>query len=669
MGEQHIKYELEGERRRHFTKRLLTDLRALEQMIVEGRFESDVQRIGAEQEMFLVNRSWRPASAALEMLAALDDPHFTTELALFNLEANLDPVIFSGKCLSTLEHQLETLVAKARRAGATMGVDVLLAGILPTIQKGDLTLANLTPKPRYFALNRVLSEMRGGDYDFHIQGMEEICLRHDSMMVEACNTSFQVHIQVPSHEFARMYNIAQLASAPALAVATNSPILMGRRLWHETRIAVFQQAIDTRVSHQNVRERSPRVTFGTRWVDKSVLELYTEDLARFRSLLDGEQEENPFEELKHGRAPQLYALKLHNSTVYRWNRACYGITDGRPHLRIENRMLPSGPTVIDEVANAAFWLGLVKGLALHHEDVSKEMGFEEAMMNFYSAARSGLYAQFHWFEHKGLPVQQLVLDKLLPLAAEGLASVHVDRADIERYLGVIDRRVRTRQNGSRWALMSFSRMDNALTTGMRVNALVAATLTRQKEGKPVSEWDVARAEEAGTGQQNYMSVEQVMTTDLHAVQEDEVVDMVASLMDWARIRHVPVEDAQNRLVGLVSYRSLLRLMARGWTPSDGTTIPVSEIMQKNLVTVTPETTTREAIALMRKHRISCLPVVRDGRLVGVVTEGDFMVVTADLLDRELKPADLSQSPSADPSRASSRLDTQTEDACTTTSSR
>lgn len=638
MGEQQIKYELEGERRRNFTKRLLTDLRALETMIEEGQFERDNPRIGAEQEMFLVGANLRPASAALEMLAALDDPHFTTELALFNLECNLDPVAFTGDCFGALERQLDGLLTRARKVAADLGVDVLLTGILPTIQKSDLTLANLTPKPRYFALNRVLSEMRGGDYDFHIQGLEEMSLRHDSMMVEACNTSFQVHIQVPSEDFARLYNIAQLASAPVLAAACNSPMLLGRRLWHETRIAVFQQAIDTRVSHQNVRERSPRVTFGTRWVEKSVLELYREDLARFRSLLDGEQNEDPFAELAQGRAPQLYALKLHNSTVYRWNRACYGITNGKPHLRIENRILPSGPTVIDEVANAAFWLGLVRGIALHHEDITKEITFEETMMNFYSAARSGLYAQFHWFEHKGIPVQELVLDHLLPVAAEGLGSAGVQKDSIDRYLGVIERRVRARQTGSRWMLRSFSSMDNSLNMGTRVNALVAATLSRQKEGKPVSEWTTARADEAGTGQQNYLTVEQVMSTDLHAVQEDEVVDMVASLMDWARIRHVPVEDGSGKLVGLVSYRSLLRLMARGWTPAESTSVPVAQVMRRDLITVAPEVTTREAIALMRKHRISSLPVVRDGKLVGMVTEGDFMAVTADLLEREAHPA-------------------------------
>lgn len=636
MGEHHIKYELEGERRRHFTKRLITDLRALEQMIAQGSFEKDILRIGAEQEMFLVDRSYQPASEAVNLLAALQDPHFTTELALFNLEANLDPVPFTGNCFSSMQSQLADLLAKVTKVAEKSGVRPLLTGILPTISKDDLGLNNLTPKPRYFALNRVLSEMRGGDYDFHIRGLDEICLRHDSMMVEACNTSFQVHIQVPSEDFARLYNIAQLASAPALAIATNSPILMGRRLWHETRIAVFQQAIDTRVSSQNIRQRSPRVTFGTRWVDHSALELYMEDMARFRSLLDGEQEEDPFLELEEGRSPQLYALKLHNSTVYRWNRACYGITDGHPHLRIENRMLPSGPTVVDEIANAAFWLGLVRGLAIHHENIAKEIPFEDAMMNFYAAARSGLYAQFHWFDLKGVPVQHLVLDRLLPIASDGLAAAGVDKVDIDHYLGVIDRRVRTGLNGSRWALSSFASMDREVSLGTRMNALVAGMLSRQKEGKPVSEWQPAKVEEAGTGRQNYLRVEQVMTTDLVTVQEDEVVDMVASLMDWGKVRHVPVEDHHNRLVGLVSYRSLLRLMARGWKTTDGQTIPVSEIMRKDIHTISPETTTVQAIAMMREYGISCLPVVRDGRLVGVVTERDFMYVTAGLLERELK---------------------------------
>ncbi|MBX7224008.1 MAG: CBS domain-containing protein [Blastocatellia bacterium] len=636
MGEQNIKYELDGETRRFFTKRLLTDLRALDQMIRQGVFEKGITRIGAEQEMFIVERGWWPSTKAVEILDRINDPHFTTELALFNLEANLDPYEFTGDCLSVMEKQLLELVEKARKTAAELDVEVILTGILPTIRKGDLGLDNLTPKPRYFALNRVLSQMRGGDYDFYIRGLDELSLRHDSMMVEACNTSFQVHMQVAPEDFARYYNIAQIATAPVLAAATNSPLLLGRRLWHETRIALFQQAIDTRVSSHNLRERSPRVTFGTQWVKNSVLELYFEDIARFRSLLDSELQENPFELLEKGEMPQLYALKLHNGTVYRWNRACYGITNGIPHLRIENRVLPSGPTPRDEIANATFWLGLVKGLALRNEDITRRMSFEDATTNFYSAARLGLYAQFSWLEHKRVPAQTLICDTLLPIAEEGLQKVGVRQEDIDLYLGVIDKRVRTGQNGSEWMLTSMAAMRHRSSMGEKLNALTAGIIARQKENKPVAEWEPVRLEEAGREKHNYLRVEQYMTTDLFTVQEDELVDMVASLMDWARIRHVPVEDQESRLVGLVSYRALLRLMARGWRTADGEMLPVSEIMNKNLVTVTPETMTMDAIELMRKHRISCLPVVRDGRLVGVVTERDFMNVTAGLLEEKLK---------------------------------
>ena len=382
MGTHKIQGEFQGEERRVFMRYLLRDLRAMEHILANGLLEEGVRRVGAEQEMFLLDRHNLAAPAALDVLKRVDDPHFTTELGLFNLEMNLDPLLFGGDCLSRMEEQLQGLLGKLRTSIADLDVKALLTGILPTIRKSDLGLENMVPLPRYQALNQAMSQMRGGAYEFYIKGLDEILVKHDSVMVEACNASFQVHFQVGASEFANLYNIAQVVAGPLLACATNSPLLFGRRLWAETRIALFQQAVDTRSVGHHLRESSPRVTFGNSWVKESVLELYKEDISRFRTLVGTGLDEDPFEALARGEAPQLKALRMHNGTVYRWNRACYGIMNGKPHLRIENRVMPSGPSVADEIANAAFWFGMVSGLAFKYEDITNVTEFEHAKMNF-----------------------------------------------------------------------------------------------------------------------------------------------------------------------------------------------------------------------------------------------------------------------------------------------
>ena len=252
-------------------------------------------------------------------------------------------------------------------------------------------------------------------------------------------------------------------------------------------------------------------------------------------------DEDPFAKLKKGEAPDLKALRLHNGTVYRWNRACYGITDGKPHLRIENRVLPSGPTPLDEIANAAFWFGLISGLSQEYEDITQVMEFEDAAANFMAASRQGLKAEFTWLEGKNCPAGELILESLLPLARKGLARRNIVAADIERYLGVIEERVESKMTGSQWILTSLAGMKDHGTSGERLSALTAATINRQKEGKPIATWELAKLEEAGGWKQHYVKVEQFMTTDLFTVHEDEPIDLVASLMDWERIRHVPVD--------------------------------------------------------------------------------------------------------------------------------
>ncbi len=637
MGEQEITRDPDAEQLRVFTKKLLADLRALERMLEEDQIESDVRRIGAEQEVFLVDSSWRPAPLALEVLEAIGDPHFTTELGRFNIEFNLDPITLGGDCLRRMEGQVVEFLGRATRAARALDGEVILTGILPTLEKSDLHLGNMTPMARYKELNEAMTRLRGREYDFRIKGRDELLIQHDNVMLEACNTSFQVHFQVSTEEFARRYNLAQAVAAPVLAGATNSPLLFGRQLWRETRIALFQQSIDTRAPVPAMRELRPRVSFGRRWVERSVLEIFREDIAHFRVLMSTEIDEDPFEVLAAGRVPTLPALRLHNGTVYRWNRPCYGISDGKPHLRIENRVLPSGPTPRDEVANAAFWFGLMSGLAGIYEDITREMDFEVARENFVAAARLGLGAQFAWPGREKVPAQELILEELLPLAREGLAAVRVDAEDIGRYLDVIEERVRSAKTGSQWLIDSLAAMKGGGGRSERLAALVAASARRQAQGRPVHEWEMAALDEAGAERSHYARIDQLMTTDLFTVGEDEVVDMVAYVMNWKNIRHVPVEDNRHRLVGLVTHRSLLRLVGESLASAVVRAVPVREIMTREVVTVRPETSTLEAIRLMRQHKISCLPVVEaDDRLVGIVTERDFMGIAGQLLENFLE---------------------------------
>ena len=634
MGTQQLS-EFEGEQRRRFTRALLADLRAFERMLADGAIEEGVQRIGAEQEMFLIDRTWHPTNGVLKVLERLKDPHFTTELGLFQLEMNLDPHSFTGDCLGRTERQMIELLAKAHRALNDDDSTMVLAGILPTLRKTDLGLDSMVPLPRYRALNDAMTRMRGGEYEFFIKGVDELRVRHDSVMVEACNSSFQVHLQVGAIRFAALYNLAQALAGPVLAGATNSPLLFGRRLWAETRIALFQQAVDTR---RNVADRTsaPRVTFGDRWVRSSVMELYKDDVTRFRTLVGTtELDEDPFEVLRRGEVPQLKALRLHNGTVYRWNRACYGITNGKPHLRIENRVLPSGPTVVDEMANAAFWLGLMSELGATIEDVTKLMDFEHANSNFLAAARQGLGATFTWFDGEEIPAPLLILDKLLPLAASGLDRVGIAHVDRDRYLGVLQKRVSSGRTGSRWMVQSLAAMRDHGTPAERLNALTAAIVARQTENRPVHDWDLAHLKEAGGWRHNYLRIEQYMSTDLYTVHADDPVELAANLMEWHRIRHVPVEDHEHRLIGLVTSRAILRLLSNGSLEREGEPISVAEVMKKDPITVAPSLSTTRAIELMRRYGIGCLPVTHEDRLVGIVTENDFMEIAGQLLEEKL----------------------------------
>lgn len=636
MGEHLVSDKTDERQLQEFTKALLSDLQALEKMLADGLMQDEVVRVGAEQEMFLVDSAMRPAPIAMEVLDNLKDARLTTEIGKFNLEANLTPLEFKGSCLSEMESEIQELVGMVREGAKQYNADVLLVGILPTLQISDLSLENITPLPRYYELDRVITKLRGGSFNAHIKGLDEINLKHDNTMLESANTSFQVHLQVGTDDFVNAYNWSQTIVAPVLAGAVNSPLLLGHRLWKETRLALFQHSVDVRSTTHQARNHPTRVSFGEGWVKESIIEIFREDVTRFRIILTRELEEDSLEVLAKGSIPKLHAWRLHNGTVWRWNRACYGITNGKPSLRIENRALPAGPTIIDEMANQAFFLGLMVALPFEYGDVTKRMDFDDAKNNFFQAARHGLKAQLTWLDGKIVSAWSLILNQLLPLAREGLQHRGIDSKDIDKYLGVFEERVRSEQTGAMWTLNSLANMNGQGKLNLRLRVLTETMKKNQQSGEPVHLWKLAEMCEEDEWMDNFKTIGQFMATDLFTVRPEDVIDLAASLMQWKHIRHVPVEDNEGQLVGIISHRDLMRLLSTSLSKQSTTPILVRDVMKKNPVAAPPEMPTLEAINLMREHNIGCLPIVKDGKLMGIITAYDFLAVSEKLFREKLK---------------------------------
>jgi CBS domain-containing protein len=362
------------------------------------------------------------------------------------------------------------------------------------------------------------------------------------------------------------------------------------------------------------------------------LEIYKEDIARFRVLLSSDVEEDSLALVKDGQVPRLRALQVHNSTVYRWNRPCYGISEnGKPHLRIENRILPSGPTVLDEVANACFWLGCMVGLADQVDDIRTRMSFVDARDNFGKAAKFGIDSKFTWFYDKKISAEELIKE-LLPIARKGLALQNVDPADADRYLEVIEQRAEKNMTGARWMLRAYTKLIESSNTDEALSVLTATMIKNQQSNIPVHNWDMPSAADLTMYRPSHLKVSEFMLTDLFTVQKDDIVDLVAELMDWNTIRYTPVEDTKGRLVGLVTARMVLRHYIKNReTPKK--TVLVSDIMIRNPITVTQETNILDAMKLMRENRIGCLPVVNGEELVGLISESEFLGITARLIQQ------------------------------------
>ena len=637
MGEQKVSLLKDKDQMQRFVQFLLKDMRALEYMLDNDWFESDITRIGAEQEMCMVStKTFKPAPIAMEALDKMKSYKWLeTELARFNLETTFTPRELKGDCLSQMEAENRTNLNKIRAKLKQFDADIILTGILPTLNKFDLELHNLTPKKRYAALMDAINEhLIGNAFELRLLGIDELLVKHESPLLEACNTSFQVHLQVSPKDFVQMYNIAQTLAAPIMAIAANSPIVFGRRLWHESRIALFQQALDTRTTHDHMRERSPRVNFGSGWLRNSILEIYREDIARFRVLISGDVEEDALNMIAKGKSPKLRALQVHNSTVYRWNRPCYGISDnGKPHLRIENRVLPAGPTIVDEIANAALWIGAMIEMGHQHKDITQLISYADVRDNFGKAARYGIDSKFTWFGDSKISVCDLILKEIVPLARKGLQRRKVRKKDIDKYLGIIEERAKAHMNGARWQLRAYTKFIEETSRDEALTALTACIVNNQQQELPIHKWKMPELKDLSEYRPAKLKVSEFMTTDLFTVQKDDILELVAEMMDWRKIRFAPVEDTKGNLVGLITSRLLLRHFIRNRQLNKKDPHVVKDIMLESPLTIGPNATILEAMEKMRSNRIGCLPVVQGNELIGLITEMDFLRITGRLIER------------------------------------
>jgi gamma-glutamyl:cysteine ligase YbdK (ATP-grasp superfamily) len=451
MGRDIQAIKVSGEDRRVYGDKLGRSLDVLARMLRDRMFEDSPSQVGLEIELDLVGAQMAPSMRSAQVLDAVIDPAWGTELGQFNVEINVPPRQLAGDVLVQLEQQLRASLNAADQKARGTGSRLIMVGILPTLGEQHTSTSALSSNARYRMLNEQILAARGEDLLIQIDGAEQLLTYADSITPEAACTSVQLHIRVGPDVFASYWNAAQAIAGVQVALAANSPFLFGRQLWHETRIPLFQQATDTRPEQLKRQGVRPRVWFGERWIT-SVLDLFTENVEFFPALLPICDDEDPVAALKRGAIPQLSEMSLHNGTIYRWNRPVYAAADGRPHLRVENRVLPAGPSVVDVVANAAFYYGLVRALTESQNPVWTQMPFATAAGNLREAARYGMNARLFWPQVGEAPAAGLVVHHLLPLAREGLRQWNVNQESADRLLGIIEQRCLTGQTGAAWQI-------------------------------------------------------------------------------------------------------------------------------------------------------------------------------------------------------------------------
>lgn len=486
MGEEVEQQEFSRADRTRHREKVRRNLDVFARMLREARFDTDDPMTGLEVELNLVDDRGDPALKNAEVLEAIAKPDFQTELGQFNIEINIDPATLREGGLTTFEDSLRRSLNDAETAASKVGAHQVMIGILPTLAEGHMSLASISSNPRYKLLSEQILDARGEDITISISGRDRLTTTADSIVPEAACTSTQFHVQTSPDDFAAYWNASQAIAGVQLAVSANSPYLLGKELWRETRIPLFEQATDTRSEELKVQGVRPRVWFGERWVT-SVFDLFEENVRYFPALLPITDDEDPLEVLEAGGTPELSELRLHNGTIYRWNRPVYDIADGVPHLRVENRLLAAGPTVADTIANAAFYFGLVRQLAESERPLWSQMSFSAAEENFHVAAQQGIDAQIYWPGIGQVRATELVLRRLLPMAAEGLDAWGVEADVRDRLLGIIEQRCLLGVNGAEWFVGQMHRR-----TDMETYDALRATLLDYRErmhtNEPVHTW-------------------------------------------------------------------------------------------------------------------------------------------------------------------------------------
>ncbi len=453
-----------------FRQSLEAETALLSRQLEAQRFSQAPLCAGFELEAWLVDPRGVPLALNQPFLRRLNHPLVVAELALFNIEINGSPVLLQGQALSRLHAELDDTKRRCRDAAIALGARMLTIGIPPALEEAQLDLAHMSPSSRYRALNeQVLKARDGAALRLDISGREELHTSHSNVMLESAATSFQIHLQVSPERAVRAYNAACMISAPMVAICANSPFLFGMDLWDETRIPLFEQAVHTGPAYR------PRVSFGSGYLRHTMAECFQENLRHYPVLLPV-RAEAPVADFQH--------LRLHNGTIWRWNRPLVGFDDsGQAHLRLEHRVVPSGPSGADSIANAALFYGLIEALSTLPEPPERQLPFNQARRNFYAAARQGLAAPCIWLDARRGRIAALLEDELLPLAHRGLQQLGIDATDSSRYLGIIGARLRSAQTGAHWQREWVRRH------GRDMVAMSQAYLHRQQLGRPVHEWD------------------------------------------------------------------------------------------------------------------------------------------------------------------------------------
>jgi gamma-glutamyl:cysteine ligase YbdK (ATP-grasp superfamily) len=473
-----------------FSRRLESALGAFRELLERPGFGQGPPSIGVEVELCLVDGAGRPLPLNRSILAQTLDPRVTLELDRFNLELNTRGVETAGRPFSELSLEIEGSLEEIRGAAAGFGGRPVTVGILPTLRRNDLGARAMTDAPRFRALVKGLQRLRGGPLRIEIEGQDPLRLRSGDVTLEGATTALQIHLRVDAGRFADHYNASQIAIAPVLAVSGNSPLFLGHRLWEETRIPLFARAVDGCPPDASVAWPPPRSSFGHGWVRQGVFELFAESVGLYVPLLPVSGSEDCVAVARAGGVPELAELRLHHGTVWRWNRSLYDPAQGG-HLRIEMRALPSGPSVVDMMASAAFLVGLVRALADEVEGILPAMPFEYARRNFVEAARDGLQAELLWPSPSSLRLRRAaeLIPDLLAVARRGLAALGVDAAEAERFLGVVAERAASGRTGARWQRKVLEQeLERRPSRAGALASLLERYLEGQASGEPVHRW-------------------------------------------------------------------------------------------------------------------------------------------------------------------------------------